>query len=66
MSAPRTVTRDGKKFMWDGCRYATREAAIATAERYERDGFEVLRVDADEGLILYTRRAVKETAIAPP
>jgi len=54
------MIRDGKKFMWDGCPYATAEEASRAKAGYENDRFEVRLVEQDGTFLVYTRRAVKE------
>ena len=51
---------DGKKHLWDGRLYATREEASASEEAYLKDNFEVRVVDDEGKFLLYTRRLVKE------
>lgn len=57
-----TTIVDGKKFMWDGQSYETRDAADQARQRYERDRFEVRCVECDGRSLLYTRRAVQQAA----
>lgn len=61
-SPPLTVIADGKKFMWDGQTYETRDAADQARQGYERDRFEVRLVEQDGRPLLYTRRAVQQAA----
>ncbi len=47
---------DGRKFLWDGRAYESREAALAAGKAYEGDGFET-HVRDDQGQhLVYTRR----------
>jgi hypothetical protein len=63
MSASLAMISDGKKFMWDGCFYATREEAASAQETCLMDNFEV-RVMEDAGkFLVYTRRVVKEVVV---
>jgi len=63
MSPNLSLISDGKKFMWDGCSYATREEVSALEAAYLRDNFEVRVVEEDGQFLLYTRRVVKEVAV---
>lgn len=54
---------DGKKFMWDGRLYASREEASETENAYRSDNFEVHRVEEDGKFLIYTRRTSKEAAV---
>ncbi len=54
---------DGKKFMWDGQVYPTREEAARAAEAYQQANFEVRTVEGAEGFLVYTRRVVKEVVV---
>ena len=61
-----SLMSDGKKFMWDGRLYATREEVSAVRETCQNDGFEVRLVEEDGKFLIYTRRAVKGVAAAAP
>lgn len=63
MSPPLAWLGDGKRFMWDGRVYPTREEASMTKDRYQHDNFEVRIVDDESGFLIYTRRPVKETVV---
>ncbi len=54
------LVSDGKKFMWDGRPYGTREEASRAKEAYQNDNFEVRIVEEEEKFLVYTRRVVKE------
>lgn len=54
---------DGKKFMWDGKVYSTKEEAEAVKSAYERDNFEVQIITAEDKYLVYSRRAVKEIIV---
>jgi len=56
------ITVNGKKFMWDGIEFATKETILDTMQKYKKDGFEVELFEEQEGqkIYLYTRRVVKE------
>jgi hypothetical protein len=52
--------KDGKKFMWDGDLYDTREQAAGSAQSYQGEGFEAQIEEADGKFLVYTRRTAKE------
>jgi hypothetical protein len=55
---------DGKKFMWDGETYDSREQAVRAAESYKGENFET-EIEEDEGkFLVYSRRVVKEVVAA--
>ena len=54
----------GRKFLWDGRAYPSRDDAARAATAYERDGFEVSLTDDGGVFLIYTRRLVKEEAVA--
>jgi hypothetical protein len=61
-----SLTSDGKKFMWDGRLYTTRDEASTVREACQKDGFEVLVKEEGGEFLIYTRRTVKGVApIAP-
>jgi len=62
----RSVTIDGKKFLWDGGLFATCEDAARQSETYKKDNFEVQMVEVSGSYLLYTRRVVKEVAVTAP
>jgi len=55
-----TMLSDGKKFMWDGQLYDTREEASRTAESYQNENFEIQIVEEGGKFLVYTRRTIKE------
>ena len=59
---------DGKKFMWDGAVYPTKEEAQAVIEKYKADNFEVELVQDESRVLVYSRRVVKEIVLdgSPP
>jgi hypothetical protein len=63
MSPNLALISDGKKFMWDGQLYDTREEASRTAESYQNENFQVQIVDEDGKFLVYTRRTVKEVVV---
>ncbi len=62
----RSVTIDGKKFLWNGRHFDTQEQASREAETYKKDNFEVQMVEVSGIYLLYTRRAIKEIAVVAP
>jgi hypothetical protein len=52
----------GKKFMWDGGTYVTRDDARQSMEKYKKDGFEVHMFLENDKYLLYTRRLVTQPA----
>ena len=54
---------EGKKFMWDGQLYDTREEASRIEESYRNDNFEVRMVEEGGKFLVYTRRVVKEVVV---
>ena len=66
MSPNLSLVSDGKKFMWDGRPYATREEASTVQEACQSDGFEGRVIEEGGKFLVYTRRAVKGVAAAAP
>jgi hypothetical protein len=52
----------GKKFMWDGATYVTRDDARQSMDSYKKDGFEVHMFLENDKYLLYTRRLVTQPA----
>ncbi len=63
MSPNLTMISGGKKCMWDGRLFDTREDAVREAAVYEQDRFEVRMAEQEEKFLVYTRRAVKEVVV---
>ncbi len=59
-----SMVSDGKKLMWDGQFYDTREEASRVREAYQNDHFEVRMVEEGGKFLVYTRRVVKEVVVA--
>jgi hypothetical protein len=59
-----TLISDGKKFMWDGQVYESREEASRIAESYQNENFQIQMVEEGGKFLVYTRRTVKEAAVA--
>ena len=60
MAEPRACLIEGRKFMWDGRDYGDGEEAAKARQEYEENGFETRIVREDDGVRVYTRRAVSE------
>jgi hypothetical protein len=52
----------GKKFMWDGATYVTRDDAREAMEAYKQDGFDVHMFLEKDKYFIYTRRLVSQSA----
>jgi len=63
MTPSLSLVRDGKKFMWDGRTYETREDALRVGETYRTDSFEIQMVEEAGKFLVYSRRVVKEVAV---
>ena len=57
------LVSDGKKFMWDGRIYDTREDASKVGEGYRNDNFEVQMAEEGGRFLVYTRRLVREVVV---
>ena len=64
MSPNLAMISDGKKFLWDGQPYDSKEAASSAAQSYQNDNFQVETVEEDGKFLMYTRRVVKEWVVA--
>jgi len=63
MSPSLTLVSEGKKFMWNGRVYDTRDAGLQEAATYQKDNFEVRVVEQEGQFLVYTRRVVKEVVV---
>ncbi|MBM3302039.1 MAG: hypothetical protein FJY85_19075 [Deltaproteobacteria bacterium] len=54
---------NGKKFMWDGVVYESKEKAQEVTEKYRSDNFEVEFIEEGAKLLLYTRRKVTKIVL---
>jgi len=63
MSPNLSLLHDGKKLLWDGCSYATREEVSAVEADYQKNNFEVCVVEEESKFLVYTRRVVKEVVV---
>ena len=59
-----TMISDGKKFLWDGQLYDSKEEAARVAESYQKENFEIQTVEEDGKFLVYSRRTVKEWVAA--
>ena len=59
---------EGKKYMWDGENYESKEAALENKSKYEADGFETQLVEEEGIAYVFTRRVVTEIVVegTPP
>jgi len=64
MSPNLAMIADGKKFMWDGQLYDNREEASRAEASYQNENFEIRVVEEGGKFLVYTRRTVKEWAVA--
>lgn len=64
MSPNLSLILDQRKFLWDGSLYATREEALAIAEAYQKNNFEVHVTEAEGKFLVYTRKVIKEVVVA--
>ena len=64
MSANLAMISDGKKFMWDGQPYSTKEDASNAEQSYRKNSFEVRMVEQEGKFFVYTRRVVKQAPVA--
>jgi hypothetical protein len=63
MSPDLALISDGKKFMWDGQLYDTREEASRAAESYQNENFQIHVVEVGGEFLVYTRRTVQEAVV---
>jgi len=64
MSPHLSLVLDGKKFMWDGSTYATREDVSPVEEAYRKNNFEVCVTEEEGKFLIYTRKVIKEVVVA--
>ena len=63
MSPNLAMISHGKKFMWDGQLYDTKEEASRAAQSYHDEDFEIQIVEDGGKFLVYTRRTAKEPAV---
>ena len=57
---------NGRKLMWDGQAYDSKQAAEEVVSRYQGDGFETEIVEDEGKYLAYTRREIKTVAVGQP
>jgi hypothetical protein len=62
MDVPLSRKFYGKKYMWDGLTYDSRDQAQEAGETYKKDGFEVETIAEGELHLVFTRRLAGEQA----
>jgi hypothetical protein len=60
MTIPLAMKSNGKKYMWDGLIYATKDEGAQAQEAYEQNGFEVRMIAEEEHFLVYSRRVASE------
>ncbi len=60
MTIPLSRKIDGKKFMWDGLTYDSKQKAYETTVAYQSDGFETQLVEAEGQFLVYSRRVAAQ------
>jgi hypothetical protein len=56
MAIPLAQKIDGKKFLWDGVNYESRDEAQQAVAAYEQNGFDVEMIEMDDQFLVYSRR----------
>jgi hypothetical protein len=56
MTIPLARKINGKKFLWDGATYDSRDQAGEILEAYQKDSFEVQLIEEEEKFLIYSRR----------
>jgi len=64
MSPNLVMMSDGKKLLWDGQSYESKEEAARIAESYQNENFQIQIVEEDGKFLVYSRRTVKEWVAA--
>ena len=57
---------EGKKFMWDGTPYESKDAAAEVAATYREENFATRIVEGEGVFGVYTRRVVTEIVVEGP
>ena len=57
------IVSEGKKFIWDGRLYESREEASRASEVYRNDGFEIRTMEQGGKFLVYTRRVVQQVVV---
>ena len=63
MSPDLAMTKDGKKFMWDGQPYDSKEEASRAAESYQGENFEIQIEEEGGKFLVYSRRTAQQVAV---
>jgi len=63
MSPNLSVLCEGKKYMWDGSHYASREEVAPVEEAYRKSNFEVCVMEEEGKFLVYTRKVIKEVVL---
>ena len=63
MSPDLAMVSDGKKFMWDGHLYDSREEASHAAQSYQGENFQIQTVEEGGKFLVYTRRTAQEVVV---
>ncbi|MFZ5447799.1 MAG: hypothetical protein ACOZFS_04070 [Thermodesulfobacteriota bacterium] len=61
MTIPLAREVAGKKFMWDGAIYVTKDDAKQAMEAYKKEGFEVHIFLEDDKYLVFNRKLVSNT-----
>jgi len=56
MAIPLSQKIDGKKFLWDGVNYESRDEAQQAMEAYKHEGFDVELIESEDQFLVYSRR----------
>jgi hypothetical protein len=57
---------NGRKFLWDGQAYDSKQTAEEVVSRYRGDGFETEIVEDEGKYLAYTRREMKTVVVGQP
>jgi hypothetical protein len=57
---------NGRKFLWDGQAYDSKEAVEQAVSRYRSEGFETEIAEEEGKFFAYTRREVKAVVVEQP
>jgi hypothetical protein len=60
MTIPLARKVDGKKFMWDGVTYDSKQKAYEVTVAYQSDGFETELVEEGGQFLVYSRRVAAQ------
>jgi hypothetical protein len=60
MTIPLARKIDGKKFMWDGATYDSKQQAYEVTVAYQSDGFETQLFEEDGQFLVYSRRVAAQ------